>query len=120
MSWVRIPSLTPCDLSSHRNDPEPTLGSGVFPLAACSGRGSGWPAGGLVVAAGVEGELAEEFAGGGVNDADVEDSVTTAVMTKRAFDIHRPCRPGHSDVLRHAAPATQITPSVNGGQPRPG
>ena len=28
--------------------------------------------GGLVVAAGVEGELAEEFAGGGVDDADVE------------------------------------------------
>jgi hypothetical protein len=35
----------------------------------------GWswgPAGGLVVAGGVEGELAEEFAGGGVDDADVE------------------------------------------------
>jgi hypothetical protein len=29
-------------------------------------------AGGLVVAAGVEGELAQEFAGGGVDDADVE------------------------------------------------
>ena len=32
---------------------------------------SGWPAGGLVVAAGVDGEVAEEFAGGGVDDADV-------------------------------------------------
>ena len=33
---------------------------------------SGWSAGGLVVAGGVEGEVAEEFAGGGVDDADVE------------------------------------------------
>ena len=32
----------------------------------------GWSAGGLVVAGGVEGELAEEFAGGGVDDPDVE------------------------------------------------
>ncbi|GAA4748845.1 hypothetical protein GCM10023328_34170 [Modestobacter marinus] len=34
--------------------------------------GSGWSAGGLVVAGGVEGEFAEEFAGGGVDDADVQ------------------------------------------------
>jgi hypothetical protein len=34
--------------------------------------GAGWPAGGLVVAGGVDGELAEEFAGGGVDDADVQ------------------------------------------------
>jgi hypothetical protein len=34
--------------------------------------GSGRAAGGLVVAVGVDGELAEEFAGGGVDDADVE------------------------------------------------
>lgn len=33
---------------------------------------SGWSAGGLVVAGGVEGEVAENFAGGGVDDADVE------------------------------------------------
>ena len=32
----------------------------------------GWSAGGLVVAGGVEGEVAEEFAGGGVDDVDVE------------------------------------------------
>jgi hypothetical protein len=32
---------------------------------------SGWLASGLVVAGGVEGEVAEEFAGGGVDDADV-------------------------------------------------
>jgi hypothetical protein len=31
-----------------------------------------WFAGGLVVAIGVEGEFAEELAGGGVDDADVE------------------------------------------------
>ena len=30
-------------------------------------------------------------------------SVTTAVMIRRGFDIRRPCRPGHSYVLRHAA-----------------
>ena len=34
-------------------------------------RGSGW-AGGLVVLVRVEGELAEQFAGGGVDDADVQ------------------------------------------------
>ena len=34
--------------------------------------GSGWSAGGLVVAAGVELELAEDFAGRRVDDADVE------------------------------------------------
>ncbi len=37
--------------------------------------GAGWAfwfAGGLVVAVGVDGEFAEEFAGGGVHDADVE------------------------------------------------
>jgi hypothetical protein len=28
-------------------------------------------------------------------------SVTTAVMTSRAFDIRRPCRLGHSYVVRH-------------------
>ena len=33
---------------------------------------AGWAAGGLVVAAGVDGQFAEEFAGGGVDDADVE------------------------------------------------
>ena len=37
-----------------------------------SGWGSGGLAGGLVVAGGVEGEVAEEFAGGGVDDAHVE------------------------------------------------
>jgi hypothetical protein len=42
------------------------LGSGSLALWA------GWAAGGLVVAAGVDGQVAEQFAGGGVDDADVE------------------------------------------------
>ena len=33
---------------------------------------AGWAAGGLVVAVGVEGEFADQFAGGGVDDADVQ------------------------------------------------
>jgi hypothetical protein len=40
--------------------------SGVFRA------GAGWPCGGLVVAFGVEGELAQQLAGGGVDDADVQ------------------------------------------------
>ena len=35
------------------------------------GVGAGWWADGLVVAGGVEGEVAEDLAGGGVDDADV-------------------------------------------------
>ncbi len=50
----------------------PRQGRGVFPLPSRSGWGSGWPAGGLVVAGGVEGQIAEQFAGGGVDDADVQ------------------------------------------------
>ena len=38
----------------------------------CAGWGSGRPSGGLVVAVGVEGELAQELAGGGVDDPDVQ------------------------------------------------
>ena len=34
--------------------------------------GAGWPSGGLVVAGGVECEFAEDLAGGGVDDGDVE------------------------------------------------
>jgi hypothetical protein len=44
----------------------------VSASAGCCGCGSGWASGGLVVAVGVEGELAEQFAGGGVDDPDVE------------------------------------------------
>jgi len=35
-------------------------------------RGAGWAAGGLVVPGGVEDQFAEQFAGGGVEDADVQ------------------------------------------------
>ena len=52
--------------------PNLQLGFGVFPSAGCSGWGAGWPAGGLVAAGGVEGQFAQEFAGGGVDDADVQ------------------------------------------------
>jgi hypothetical protein len=81
----------PCDLSGHRNDLEPTsgFGFGVLSSAGCSGRGPGWAAGGLVVAFGVEGELAEEFAGGGVDDADVE-AWTSRMMWVRAWVRPRP------------------------------
>ena len=33
---------------------------------------AGWPAGGLVVPGGVDGELADELSGGGADDADVQ------------------------------------------------
>jgi hypothetical protein len=51
--------------------PEPTLGFGVFAWPGWA-RGAGWLAGVLVVAVRVEGELAEEFAGGGADDPDVQ------------------------------------------------
>src|SRR5262245_40469467 len=36
MSWVRIPSLTPCDVSRHRNGPEPTIRvRGFFVSGVC-------------------------------------------------------------------------------------
>src|SRR5579862_4993363 len=40
--------------------------------------------------------------------------MTTAVMTRRAFDIRRPCRPGHSYVLRHAATPSPDPPPATG------
>jgi len=45
----------------------PQRGSGLFRLGAAS-----WLAGGLVVAGGVENEFAQQFPGGGVEDADVK------------------------------------------------
>src|SRR5690349_6034355 len=63
-----------CDLSRHRNGPEPTSGFGVFGFGAgfWGAWGAAGFAGGLVVAGGVEDQFAEEFAGGGVDDADVQ------------------------------------------------
>src|SRR5689334_12650698 len=63
-SGVRIPSAPPCDLARDTGQPGPHWGPGCW-----SFRGSvEW----LVVAGGVEGEFSDEFAGGGVDDADVE------------------------------------------------
>ena len=61
-------------ISRDRNDPEPTSGFGVLGRRGRggSGRGSWRAAGGLVVAGGIEGEVAEEFVGGGVDDPDVQ------------------------------------------------
>ena len=70
-SRVQIPPSRLCDVSRHRNGPEPALGFGVFCCGAAPGGAFGC-AGGLVVAGGVEGEFAELFAGGGVDDADVQ------------------------------------------------
>jgi isopentenyldiphosphate isomerase len=53
---------------------------------------AGWAAGGLVVVAGVDGQLVEEFAGGGVDDADVEvvdlrDHVGSGVGSSDAYVV---------------------------------
>jgi hypothetical protein len=61
-------SLRPVMSRDIPDSPNPQLGSG------CCGFGVGvrGVGGGLVVAGGVEGEVAERFAGGGVDDPDVE------------------------------------------------
>src|SRR2546429_5600588 len=74
-STVRFRKGAPCDVSRHRNDPEPTLGFGVSLFAGrawCSGWGPWGPSGGLVVLAGVEDQFAQQFAGDGVDDAYVQ------------------------------------------------
>ena len=63
---VRFPSPAHCGVARHRGHSEPSSGSGCFRL------GAGWPAGGLVVPARIEDQLAEQFAGGGVDDPDVQ------------------------------------------------
>src|SRR3954470_20235040 len=60
--------------------------------------GAGWSAGGLVVAAGVDGELAEEFAGGGVDDADVQ-------VLDEQQDVGSGVGPADADVVRGAGQA---------------
>jgi hypothetical protein len=65
------PIVHPIAMSQNIEDTvKPTLGVTVF--VVCGLVGAGWLAGGLVVAAGVEGELSEQFAGGGVDDADAQ------------------------------------------------
>src|SRR5262249_43975680 len=56
-----------CDVSGHRNSPDLRLCR--FGLLLC---GSWWSAGGLVVAVRVDGQVAQGFSGGGVDDGDVE------------------------------------------------
>src|SRR5687768_1582004 len=67
-SGVRIPSAPPCDLSRDPGQSGP--GSWVR-ASAFSGLWSRWSSEWLVVAGDVDGELAEQFAGGGVDDPDV-------------------------------------------------
>jgi hypothetical protein len=66
--------------------------------AGCSGRGSWRPAGGLVVPGGVDDKLAQELAGGGVDDPDVQ-----------VLDEHQDAGPGvgpaDADVMQAAADA---------------
>jgi hypothetical protein len=57
------------DVSGHPGHPEPASGFGVLRF---SWWWAGWPAGSVVAAVGVEGEVTEDLAGGGVDDADVE------------------------------------------------
>jgi hypothetical protein len=63
MAWKKLHAVISQEIPDR---PDPYPGSGF-----CFGW-SGWSAEGLVVAGGVDGEFAEEFAGGGVDDADVE------------------------------------------------
>jgi hypothetical protein len=67
-SGVRIPLAPRCDLSRDPGQAEPSPGIGLF---VCAGWAPGF-AGGLVVPGWVEGEFAEQFAGGGVDDADAQ------------------------------------------------
>jgi len=58
-------------------------------------RVAGWASGALVALGGVEGQLAEEFAGGGVDDADVEvldqdDDAGSGVGSADADGVERP------------------------------
>lgn len=55
-----------CDVSGHRRQPNLRIRG----FGCCRFRGLG--VSGLVVAAGVDGQFAQQFAGGGVDDADVQ------------------------------------------------
>jgi len=69
---VRVPPSAPCDVSRHRNDPEPPVRVRGLRFGGLVLGGTPGFSGGLVSAVGVEGEFAEQFAGGGVDDADVQ------------------------------------------------
>jgi hypothetical protein len=73
------------------------VGSGSFVFSVGVARF----AGGLVVAAGIDGEVAEQFSGGGVDDADVEvvdeqDDVGSGVGSADA-DVVEPAVGAQSD-----------------------
>ena len=80
-------------------------------MAGCSGRGPGWPAGGLVVAGGIHCELAEEFAGGGVDDADVE-------VLDEQQDVGSGVGPADADVVEPAG-ASRWSAARRPGPARP-
>src|SRR5262249_56529141 len=77
---------------------EPTSGFGVAGFAERSGGRSWRAAGGLVVAAWIQGELAEQFAGGGVDDADVQ-------VLDEQQDVGSGVGPADADVVELAAVA---------------
>jgi hypothetical protein len=61
-------------------------------VSGCSGCGSGQAPGGLVVAAWIQGERAQELAGGGVDDADVQ-------VLDEQQDVGSGVGPADSDVV---------------------
>ena len=70
-SQVQILSARPCDVSRHRKLPDLQLWVWQWLFSGWSGGAFGC-SGGLVVTVGVEGQVAEEFSGDGVDDADLE------------------------------------------------
>src|SRR4051794_36972024 len=87
--------LHQCDVARHRQGPEPASGFGF--LVFLGSVGSSWSAdggaGAVVAVVGVEGEVAEDFAGGGVDDADVvavdeEDDAGSVEGSAEADVVH--------------------------------
>ena len=59
-----------CDVARHRGQTEPSFGFGSVRFAGSFGA-AWWSSGAVVAAFGVDGEGADNLAGGGVDDADV-------------------------------------------------
>jgi hypothetical protein len=59
-----------CDVSRRRRQPDLRFAGSPVSFAALLW--SGWSSRRLVVASGVDGEFAEQFAGGGVDDTDLQ------------------------------------------------
>jgi len=64
---VQVPPPTPCDVAGHPLGPNPHSGFGFRVFRGCSGL-----SGAVVAAVGVDGAVAQDSAGCGVDDADVE------------------------------------------------